>query len=121
MANNSVISVNATKAIANINIFMAKGQLAAFQAEADIGDEIIRLASFEVPLDEGTLQNSGAVDQIGKHHAAGYHTPYAARLHEHPEYHFQRGRKGKYLTDPISRNQRALGAHFAQKMKGKIK
>lgn len=115
------ISVNAAQALANIKIFETRGELAAFQAEADVGDEIIRLSTLEVPLDEGTLMNSGAVDQIGKHHAAGYHTPYAARLHEHPEYHFRRGRKGKYLSDPISRNLRALGAHFAQKMKGKLK
>jgi hypothetical protein len=34
----------------------------------------------------------------------GYHTPYAARLHEHPEYKFQKGRKAKYLQDPLMHN-----------------
>ena len=28
-----------------------------------------------------------------------YDTPYAARLHEHPEYNFQHGRKGKWLEN----------------------
>ena len=34
-----------------------------------------------------------------------YNTPYAHRLHEHPEYHFQNGKKGKYLSDPINQYQ----------------
>ncbi len=32
-----------------------------------------------------------------------YNTPYARRLHEHPEYRFNEGRKGKYLEDPFKR------------------
>lgn len=75
----------------------------------DIANEILRLSQAEVPLDKGTLQNSGNVEDFGDYMIIGYHTPYAARLHEHPEYHFQRGRKGKYLEDPIIRNQAVLG------------
>jgi len=39
----------------------------------------------------------------------GYHTPYATRLHENPQYNFQRGRKGKYLEDPIKKNLTRIG------------
>lgn len=87
----------------------------------DAGLEAMRLSQFEVPHDEGTLQNSGTVEVMGDGSViVGYHTPYAARLHEHPEYRFQKGRKGKYLSDPIQRNaavlnvklQRGFGSHI---------
>lgn len=87
----------------------------------DIGYEIMRLSQQEVPHDKGTLQNSGNVEQIGEDVVVGYHTPYAARLHEHPEYHFQKGRKGKYLEDPIKRNASVLGISFGKSFEAKLK
>lgn len=79
-----------------------------------IGYEIIRLSAFEVPHDKGSLQNSATVQQIGDDVVVGYHEPYAARLHEHPEYRFQKGRKGKYLIDPILHNASILGVRFGK-------
>ena len=67
-------------------------------------DEILRLSNKEVPLDTGALSNSGRVDAFPSYVEVGYHTPYAHRLHEHPEYNFKNGRKGKYLEDPIKAN-----------------
>lgn len=73
-----------------------------------VGDEILRLSNKEVPFDIGTLANSGRVDAYPLTPKdtveVGYHTRYAHRLHEHPEYNFQNGRKGKYLEDPIKNN-----------------
>ena len=74
-----------------------------------VGDEILRLSSREVPHDTGALQFSGRVDAYPDFVEVGYHTPYAHRLHEHPEYTFQKGRKGKYLEDPIKNNLSKLG------------
>lgn len=75
----------------------------------DAGMEAMRLSQIEVPHDEGTLQNSGTVELMPNGDVVlGYHTPYAARLHEHPEYRFQKGRKGKYISDPINRNASVL-------------
>lgn len=74
------------------------------KAEKMVGDEILRLSNKEVPFDIGTLANSGRVDVFPNHVEVGYHTRYAHRLHEHPEYNFQNGRKGKYLEDPIKHN-----------------
>lgn len=70
----------------------------------DIAYEVLRLSSFQVPHDKGMLQNSGTVENDGDGAIVGYNKVYAARLHEHPEYHFQKGRKGKYLEDPIKDN-----------------
>jgi len=86
----------------------------------DIGLEIMRLSQKEVPHDKGTLQNSGAVEEISGDVVVGYHTPYAARLHEHPEYRFKKGRKAKFLTDPIERNAAALGLRAEKTFKGRL-
>lgn len=45
-----------------------------------------------------------------------HNTPYAHRLHEHPEYRFQKGRKGKYLTDPIIKNAEVLGLEYSKSL-----
>ncbi len=92
--------------------FMAKSKKLALRiaeytdkAVNVVADEILRLSAFEVPHDTGLLQNSGHVES--RHDATaivGYNKVYAARLHEHPEYRFQKGRKGKYLEDPIKHN-----------------
>lgn len=89
------------------------------KALLEIGREILRLSSFEVPHDTGMLQASGkaepalAADEV----VVGYNKVYAARLHEHPEYHFQKGRKGKYLEDPIKTNMRILLNYYGNQMK----
>lgn len=69
-----------------------------------VADEVLRLSQYEVPHDTGRLQNTGHVEPLQDEAIVGYNTVYAARLHEHPEYHFQKGRKAKYLEDPIKRN-----------------
>jgi len=70
----------------------------------DIGNEILRLSEKEVPHDKGLLQSSNVAVQGNDEVVVGYNKKYAARLHEHPEYNFQKGRKGKYLEDPIVNN-----------------
>jgi hypothetical protein len=57
-----------------------------------------------VPYDKGQLQGSCNTLVEGKKLQAyiGYHTPYAKRLHEHPEYHFRNKRKGKWLESTLN-------------------
>lgn len=95
--------------------FMVKAKSASQGGVFDAANEIMRLSQLEVPHDEGTLQNSGTVEDLPNGDiVVGYHTSYAARLHEHPEYHFQKGRKGKYLEDPILKNSNALGLEYGR-------
>lgn len=91
------------KVIEKIEKKVDKISMAALET---MGDELLRISVKEVPHDQGTLQATGVVDpQPSKELVeVGYHTPYAARLHEHPEYRFQKGRKGKYLEDPLKHN-----------------
>lgn len=76
-----------------------------------IADMLLSLSQKEVPHDVGTLQNSGHVEyakDLDEPEAivgyGGMSAPYASRLHEHPEYTFQNGRKGKFLEDPLKNN-----------------
>lgn len=77
-----------------------------------VGNEILRIGANGdsahgpyVPHDKGDLQGSGGVDPDTDHSViVGYNKVYAARLHEHPEYRFQKGRQGKYLEQPIKNN-----------------
>jgi hypothetical protein len=106
----SMVSANIPKLNRAINMGAEKGVL-------DAAMEIMRLSQIKVPHDEGTLQNTGTVEVMPNGDAVlGYHTPYAARLHEHPEYRFQKGRKGKYIEDPIEKNAEALKYKFEKAM-----
>lgn len=55
----------------------------------------------QVPIDTGALSRSGAVSSEGNIAVVSYDTPYAIRWHEQ-QANFQRGRKNKYLEDPIN-------------------
>lgn len=121
MADAFGFSVDTSSLNAGIKKMASKADPAAKFSALDIGYEILRLSQFEVPHDVGSLQNSGTVEEFGDVVVVGYHTPYAARLHEHPEYHFQKGRKGKYLSDPIIRNLKALGIQFVTALEKGLK
>jgi len=86
------------------------------KALSDVSSEILRLSSFEVPHDTGMLQNSGGIEVMSDYAIVGYNKVYAARLHEHPEYKFKKGRKGKYLEDPIKNNIDVLREFFQTSM-----
>lgn len=93
----------------------------------EVGSEIMRLSSFEVPHDTGHLQSSGGIEPSSismtnpkKGFVVGYNKVYAAKLHEHPEYNFQKGRKAKYLEDPIKQNLRTFREYLARPLKAFI-
>jgi CO/xanthine dehydrogenase Mo-binding subunit len=69
--------------------------------------ELLKCANKRVPLDKGFLKRSGdtRVDARELEAVIFYDTPYAVRLHEHPEYRFQRGREGKWLEKTIEAEQ----------------
>lgn len=79
-----------TKAGSKKATFMALDHLAAVSKE-------------QVPLDKGPLMNSCYVDvnDDGSQGTVSYDTPYAVVQHENMQYHHQRGRKAKYLEDPV--------------------
>jgi hypothetical protein len=95
---------------------------AVMEGMKQAADEALRLSSFEVPHDVSTLEKSGNVQYLPEENGAvvGYDTRYAARLHEHPEYKFQKGRKGKYLEDPIKNNITVLRLVAGNSIKNRL-
>jgi DNA repair photolyase len=77
-----------------------------------IGDELLRLSEKEVPHDKGLLQASGSKERVSNEEViVGYNKEYAAYQHEghypdgsHQIQQYQKGRKGKYLEDPLKMN-----------------
>lgn len=105
----------------NIKKLERLAPVAAHKSLLDIGYELLRLSQEQVPHDKGTLQDSGNVEEVLGDVLVGYHTPYAARLHEHPEYNFQKGRKGKYLTDPLEKNEEVFKTRISEDLDLAIK
>lgn len=100
------VKIDPSNFIEVIDNLMKSVDKISMKALAEMGDTLLNLSSKEVPHDTGALQATGVVDPDNTRQmvTVGYHTPYAARLHEHPEYKFQKGRKGKYLEDPLKHN-----------------
>lgn len=99
------VKIDATSLEKGVQKALSAIDKAALRGINDVASEILRLGTFEVPHDKGILQGSGHVEPRSNNTViVGYNTVYAARLHEHPEYRFQKGRKGKYLEDPIKNN-----------------
>jgi hypothetical protein len=107
---------------AGIKSMTLKFAKATHQGLIDVANEVLRLSQREVPHDTGLLQNSGHVEETNNELdvLVGYNKVYAARMHEHPEYHFQKGRKGKYLEDPIKMNTPILEVWMGEAMKRNI-
>lgn len=95
------------------------------RGETKAGERLLALTQEQVPMELATLAGSGTVvpaqdaEQGAK---VVYDTPYAARLHEHPEYHFSTaanpGAKGKYVEDPALENRKELGDIIRKEAQG---
>jgi hypothetical protein len=95
---------------------MVEGLWEASETATDIiGNE----SEKQVPFDIGTLRDSWKVTPLTKEigFVMSYNTPYAARLHEHPEYKFKNRRKAKYLEQPIEENLGDWQGRFLSKLK----
>jgi len=93
----------------------------ASKAVGEAGDELLRLSALEVPHDTGHLQGTGKVSKKKLEAAISYNTPYAVRLHEHPEFKFQKGRKAKYLESPLKNNVGVFKSIISERIKQGLK
>ncbi len=109
------------KMLAVVGVMTEKAETAATSGRAAIGDELLRLSNIEVPLDEGTLANTGISEPEGKDHIVAYNTPYAAKLHENPDFAFGNNRKGKFLEDPIKHNLKEFQFIFGKEFEAGLK
>lgn len=93
---------SATKAAAGRAVFRAAAAL-------------LQEANKKCPHRTGLLQSSGRadLDEDGPVGWVSYNTPYAVRLHEHPEYRFGEGREGRWLANAFERLADRLTQYIA--------
>ena len=84
---------------------------------------VITAASSQIiPHLSGYLEGSGGID-IAENLETGtiyYDTPYAARLHQHPEYDFRGGKRGKFLQSTMSGSRRKVLDMFGNGLKSRF-
>lgn len=103
------------------------------EAREQMADSLLLISRLEVPHDTGYLQASGHVfyDKAEDSWNVAYNTEYASFVHEgmrrdgsHIIRHYQKGRKKKYLEDPLKLNlsmfQQRGKEYVATKLQGKI-
>lgn len=120
MASNVNVSIDSKKVQDNLKLLLKRALDGKLKALIDVANEVLRLSSFEVPHDTGLLQSSGGYEPQEDSVLVGYNKTYAARLHEHPEYHFQKGRKAKYLEDPIKKNLKVFLEHIGESFRSSM-
>ncbi|WP_053913727.1 minor capsid protein [Streptomyces sp. TP-A0875] len=83
------------------------------------GEHVLTESRKVVPIEEGTLERSGAVsvDSARLEVAVSYDTPYAVRQHENMQYRHDSGRSAKYLEGPLTRERAQVTAILAAHMR----
>lgn len=83
---------------------------------------VLGVANRTCPYQEGTLVGSGAtdVDRSSGEASVFYDTPYAVRLHENPQYRFNFGRRGKWLSLALGETDGAVNNILADSLKDKL-
>ena len=91
----------------------------AAQALTEGAEHLLEEANRRVPHDTGALENSGetSVDAANLEAAVSYDTPYAARLHEHPNYNFRHNREGKWLEKAFNERSSAITEHIVKRLR----
>lgn len=77
----------------------------------EMAQTLLILSSHEVPHDKGLLSSSGQIFKDVQGHSVAYNKEYASFQHEgirrdgtHKIVNYQKGRKKKYLEDPLKLN-----------------
>ena len=87
------------------------------EALTDSAEHLLGAANKSVPYQEGNLEGSGFTDYDGEHASVAYDTPYARRLHEHPEYNFNFNRRGKWLELAMQEEKNTIRGIMQDRLK----
>lgn len=83
-----------------------------------VGHYLLEESIKTVPYRDGILEASGATSTDGKTVCVSFNTPYARRLHEHPEYNFRGKGRGKWLEKTF--NDKVVQNNAMKIIKGEI-
>ncbi|MGV9662581.1 hypothetical protein [Nocardia niigatensis] len=73
-----------------------------------------------VPMEEGTLMNSGTAEVADGKGRVGYNTPYALIQHEALDFQHPGGRSAKYLEKPLNQLGPELEAIVGAAIQGRL-
>lgn len=83
-----------------------------------VGQYLLEESVKTVPYRDGILEASGTASTDGKTVCVSFNTPYARRLHEHPEYNFRGKGRGKWLERTF--NDKVVQSNAMKIIKGEI-
>lgn len=91
------------------------------------GEELVATSQDMAGLKEGAASPTPAEPPVGESDSnainvlVAFNTPYAARLHEHPEFHFtEPGAGGKYVEEKLVPKMQELMARVAGRIKAAL-
>lgn len=92
---------------------------AALKGLKDAGEFLLDESNKTVPFDEGVLQRSGKTQMDDEKLTVyiSYDTPYAMRLHEHPNFRFKNGRRGKWLVKTLDEQSERINQFLKDKVR----
>lgn len=88
----------------NLGLIEEEITAAAFKGIKKLGEVILGESQKLVPVDTGTLKNSGTTrsNKLEKSVTISYNTPYARKQHEDNTLNHPRGGQAKYLERPFN-------------------
>ena len=86
------------------------------------GEHILQVSNTKVPIEEATLERSGAVSTDPENFTAtvSYDTPYATRQHEEMGYRHNGGRSAKFLENAFNSETDAVRTIIARTISGEL-
>lgn len=86
-------------------------------------EHLLNVARDRVPIEEGTLERSGAVtvDEANLEGAVSFDQPYAVRQHEDMTLRHDAGRTAKYLEGPLDEEQGTILALIAAQVRRSLR
>jgi hypothetical protein len=103
-------------------IHVALSKKGAARGLAVAAELILGAAQAKVPIEEGTLERSGAasVDEENLRAAVSFDTPYAVKQHEDMTLHHDAGRSAKYLENAFNENLSAVQQVIAAEIRKEL-
>lgn len=86
-------------------------------------EHILGVAKTRVPIEEHTLEQSGATSVDGNHRlraAVSFDTPYAVKQHEDMTLRHDNGRSAKYLESAFNSEKDAVRQIIAEELRGEL-
>jgi hypothetical protein len=119
MSNSKEVEFDDSQFRARMQEYLQKAPAAARGAMRDAGEQIIGDAQAICPVDKGTLQASGTVDdsnlESGNELVIGFDTDYAAVVHERLDVHHPQG-QAKYLETAVKNDLPRIGRTIAEEV-----